>query len=362
MNKKTIWIAIVIIVAIIIIVWALGSSQKSADSSGQAIKIGADLSLSGIASQDGESIKNGLELARTDLKAKGVNVDIVYQDDKTEPKDTVSAIQALNAEGVQAIIGPTWSYLAEAGVLVATQLKIVTVMPANTSEYVSAHTPYGFFTTAKVANIVDPLAAWLSKSGKKNIALIRNQGLWYEVIQKAVEAAAEKAGVKISYEENIPFGAAQSGLSTIMTKVKAAKPDLIFTEIDEDEAITAFFNKTNQLGINADIMSVTTALGRIMASGNIHLNTGSSLYLIAPTTSSAFDVKYRAAYGTGTKPYADRAYDSLMLLVDAIQKHGDMPLNEYLATRTDYKGFLGEYRFDANHDISDAAWVITKLQ
>ena len=361
MNKKAIW-AVIAIVVILVIIGATSSKKKTDTAANQPIKIGADLSLSGIASQDGESIKNGLELARADLKNKGLNVEVVYQDDKTESKDTVTAIQALNAQGVQAIIGPTWSYLADAGVPVATQLKLVAVMPANTSEYVNAHTPYAFFTTAKVANLSAPLSAWLKQAGKKRLAIIRNQGSWYEVVEKAVEAAAKDAGVTVVYAENIPFGAAQSSLATIMTKVKAAKPDLIFTEIDEDQGIVTFFNKTNQLAINADVMSVTTALGRIIGTGQIRLNTGNSLYLVAPKTSEAFNAKYKAAYNTDVKPYADRAYDSLMLLVDAIQNRGDMPLNEYLSTKTSYQGYLGTYKFDANGDIAEGDWVIQKLK
>lgn len=361
MNKKIIW-GVVVIIIIALIVWGTKSSGPKTSDNAAPIKIGAALSLSGIASADGESIKNGLELARTDLSKKGVNVDIVYQDDATEPKNTVSAINALAAMDVQAIIGPTWSFLAESGVPVGDRLQKVMIMPANTSEYVAARSPYAFFTTAKVVNLIEPLTAWLKQSGKKNIALIANQGLWYEAIEKAVLAAAANAGVTIVYRESVPFGATQSGLATIMSKVKAAKPDLIFTEIDEDAAVIGLFNKLNQLNINADVMSVTTALGRIIADGNIHLNTGSSLYLAAPKTSGAFDTKYRAAYNTGTKPYADRAYDSLMLLVDAIQNRGDTPLHEYLRTKTDYNGYLGKYKFDEIGDIAGGEWVIEKLK
>ncbi len=360
MNKKSIWIGVVIIILIII-----GVSVRRDDkpkTATEPIKIGAALSLSGIASADGESIKNGLELARADLKAKGVDVDIIYQDDKTEPKDTVGAINALNAMGVSAIIGPTWSYLADSGVPVGDRLKIVMVMPANTSEYVAARSPYAFFTTARVANLVEPLTAWLKQSGKKRIALVANQGLWYETIEKNVDMAAKNAGIEIVYRESIPFGAASSGLSTIMTKVNASKPDLIFTEVDEDQAVVALFSKLNQLGIKADVMSVTTALGRILASGNIHLNTGSSLYLAAPKASEAFDAKYRAAYGTGAKPYADRAYDSLMLVVDSVQHRGVTPLNEYMSTKTSYNGYLGNYKFDSNGDISEGEWSVSKLK
>lgn len=361
MNKKLVW-GIIAIAIIIVIILVSKKPPSQAPGSNEPIKIGADLSLTGLASQDGESIKSGLELARADLEAKGVNVEVIYQDDKTEPKTTVSAIQALNLQKVQAIIGPTWSYLGDAGVPIADQLKIVTIQPANTSEYVSARSPYSFFTVVKVARLVDPLTAWFKQSDKKRVAIIRNQGSWYEVVEKAVEDAAKNAGVQVVYKESLEFGTADSSMATIMTKVKAAKPDLIFNEMDDDKGVTSFFNKTNQLGIVADVMSVTTALGRQITNGNAHLSTGASLYIAVPKTSDAFNAKYQAAYSTPAQPYADRAYDSLMLLVDAIQNRGETPLNTYLSTKTDYQGYLGQYKFDQNGDISGGEWVVNKLK
>lgn len=360
MNKKVIWIVLIVIVVILVI---LGVKSKGSEQISSApIRIGAALSLTGMASQDGEAIKNGLEMARTDLKNKGVNVEIVYQDDKTEPKDTVSAINALGAMGVDAIIGPTWSYLADSGVPVGDRLKKVMIMPANTSEYVNAKSPYAFFTTNKVEFLAKPLADWMKSKNKKGIAIIRNQGSWYEVVEKAVESAAKDAGVKVVYKENIPYGAAQSSMATILTKVKAANPDLIFTEIDEDLGLTTFFNKSQQLKINADIVSVTTALGRVVSNGNIVLNPGIELHLVAPKTSADFNIKYKSVYGTDAKPYADRSYDSLMLLIEAMQNKGDMPLNEYLRNKTNYKGYIGSYDFDVNGDIAEGEWVVIKLK
>ncbi len=362
MNKTSKIIAGVIVVILIIWAIAAGVSKNSQPQAVETIKIGAVLSLSGIASSDGESIKNGLELARTDLKARGIDVDIAYQDDKTEPKDTVSAMNALGALNVEAVIGPTWSYLADSGVPVGDRSKMVMIMPANTSEYVNARSPYAFFTTNKVERLSQPLTEWLKQSGKKRIAIIRNQGAWYEVVEKAVLAAAKEAGVEVVFNENMQFGTAQSVMATILTKMKAKNPDIIFTEIDDEQGITIFFNRSQQLKIDADLMSVTTALGRIVASGSIILNPGNELFLIAPKTSDSFNEKYKATYGTNAKPYADRSYDSLMLLVDAIQNRGDMALNEYLRTRANYKGFIGTYKFDANGDISEGEWVVTKLK
>ena len=121
MSTTTKWI--LGLVVLVIVVWGLTAASSKEVTDDESIKIGAVLSLSGIASQDGESIRDGLELAKEDLLGEGINVDIIYQDDQTDAKDTLSAIHVLATKNVDAVIGPTWSYLAEAGVPVLDQLK-----------------------------------------------------------------------------------------------------------------------------------------------------------------------------------------------------------------------------------------------
>lgn len=358
--RKFIWA--IVIIAIVVIIFLISNnsfSKKSVDAS-KPIKIGAALSLSGIAVQDGESIKNGLEMARTDLKKQGIDVEIIYQDDKTDSKETVSVINLLGAQGVDAIIGPTWSFLADAGVPVADNLKIVTVMPANTSEYVGARSSYAFFTTSKVATLSDALTKWLKNSGKKKVAIISSKGAWYETVDKAVEKSVIEAGGEVVFKDTLPLGDAATAMSTVVTKLKTSKPDIIFAEIDDDQGIITMFQKFRTFGINSTIMSVTTSLGRVLSSGAIKIKPENDFYVVAPATSKDFEAKYIATYGSEMKPYADRAYDSLMLVVNAIKNKGDAPLAEYLKTH-EYNGYLETYKFDQNNDIMSGEWLVKKI-
>lgn len=362
MNKKTLWIAVVVIVILVIIGVSVSSKKENAQTANQPIKIGAALSLSGAAVQDGESIKNGIELAKSDLQKNGVDVQIVYQDDHTDGKGTVSAIQALSAAGVQAIIGPTWSFLVDAGVPVADQLKLVTVMPANTSEYVGAKSPYAFYTTIKVHQMVPTLAQWLKAHNIKSIAMFSNVGAWYTTVQGAVTEAAAQAGAKIVFEDTLQFGQEATALPTLLTKMKSTKADLYFTEIDSDEGVAVMFKKMKELGMTGNIMSVSTSIGRVLRSDPKGFGLSNNVYVLAPKTSQAFSDKYKAEYGQLPSAYADTAYDSLMLLVDAVQHKGSTPLVEYLRNTTDYKGLTHEYKFDANGDIVGGEWVVDTLK
>lgn len=336
-------------------------NKEKNESENQTIKIGAVLSLSGDAAQDGENIKNGLELAKTDLKASGVDVEIFYQDDKTNPKDTVSAINFLGSKGVDAIVGPTWSFLGDAGVPVADKLGIVLLQPANTSEYVGAKSPFAFFGVVRVDRISSALASWLKENNIKTIAVVKNQGAWGDAIGRAVEKATMEAGAKIVLTESITYGSEASAMPTVIAKIKNAKADLVFTEIDDDSGIVVMLKKFTEQNITAPIMSVTTSIGRVL-NENVILNLKNELYVIAPATSKDFEKKFEGIYNKQSGAYADRGYDALMVLVDAIQKKGTTPLNEYLRNKTNYSGFAGQYNFDENGDIQGGDWLIKKVK
>lgn len=351
-----------LIAVVIIGIIGFAYTKAKPDQNIPAIKIGAVLSLSGDAVADGESIKNGLELAREDLKKKGIRVDIIYQDDRTDPKNTVTAINVLSAQGVEALVGPTWSYLASAGVPVSDSFKMVNIQPANTSEFVSTNgSPYTFFASQKVARLVPPLTKWMKENDIKRVALITSDGAWYDTVGKAVREAAAASGAEIVMSDKVPFGVDGPTMANIVTKVKASSPDLLFAEIDDMGGILAMFKKSNELKLQAPVMSVTSSIERIFKE-NSDLKFSNGVYIIAPVSSKEFQAKFKSAYNKEATVYADRAYDSLMIIADAIRNKGDMTLENYMHQRTNYKGFMGQYKFDERGDITGGEWVVNSLR
>ncbi|MEX2410191.1 MAG: ABC transporter substrate-binding protein [Candidatus Paceibacterota bacterium] len=358
--KVVIWV-----VVIALVIWgivAISNNNSPEISSDEPIKIGAVLSLTGPAAQDGESIRNGIELAKKDLAKDGIEVEIVYQDDKTEPADTVSAINVISSQNVEAIIGPTWSHLADAGIPVADNLGLVTVMPANTSEYVNAESPYAFFTSLRIDQFVPELTKWLEQSGTQRIAVVRGQDAWYEVVELAVEKAVEAAGVEVVFSEKVPFGVDSATMATVVTKLKATGADLVFAELGDQQAVVNLFRKLQEQDYITDVMSVSTTVGLVISEGNVQIPDGSNVYVLAPKSSEVFADKYQEEYGITPPPYADRSYDSLMLLVKGIIEKGEMSLVDYLREESSYEGFVGKYDFDENGDIAGGEWVIETLK
>lgn len=100
MNKTTIWI---IIILIIIVGGYYLFFNKPKQASGEPIKIGAILPLSGPVAIFGQWIKEGADLALEDINNS--NITIIYEDSKLDPKEGISAFNKLTGvDGAKIII------------------------------------------------------------------------------------------------------------------------------------------------------------------------------------------------------------------------------------------------------------------
>jgi ABC-type branched-subunit amino acid transport system substrate-binding protein len=176
------------------------------------------------------------------------------------------------------------------------------------------------------------------------------------------EMYADQAGAKVVFTDTLVFGQESSSLPTVLTKMKVSKADMLFMEVDSDDGVAVMFRKIKELGMTQDIMSISTSLGRVLRANPEGFDFTNNVYVLAPKTSEAFSAKYESVYGQKPSAYADTAYDSLMLLVDAIRNKGNLPLNEYLRMKTDYKGLTHEYKFDSNGDILGGEWVVNTVK
>ncbi|MCB0332816.1 MAG: ABC transporter substrate-binding protein [Bdellovibrionales bacterium] len=57
----------------------------------ESLRVGVIQSLSGIAAEDGKTVVQALELAQEELERRGVQIELVVEDDQTIPKNTVSS-------------------------------------------------------------------------------------------------------------------------------------------------------------------------------------------------------------------------------------------------------------------------------
>jgi len=356
MNKKI----ISIIAVVVILVGALVLINNSKPS--ENIKIGAALSLTGMAAVDGQNIKEGIEFAKTQLAKDGINLEVVYEDDGTEPAKTVSAINKLaDIDKVNAIIGPTWSFLSAAAANSIQQKKIVSFNPANTSEHVEGKSDYFLFGAPKNYFKEGPVTEWLKTIGAKKVAIVIDEGAWGNSHLIPFENAIKNSGGELVIIEKIPFSETGADIQTIVSKLKNQGADaVLFTGFDASTAI--FINKVQEMANSLPILAATEIAKKHDEDGKINVSESDNVYVVIPEASQKFREDFKKEYGKYPGSYADRAYDGTMMLVKAIkEKPEGADLNQYIR-QMNYKGYMGTYSFDTNNDLVGGKWVVEQLK
>jgi branched-chain amino acid transport system substrate-binding protein len=105
-------------------------------------KVGAFLSLTGAETQFGSETKEGIELAVDEVNqtggAKGRQIKVIYEDDKSTPQDTNNKVlQLITRDKVVALLGEVTSSRSMVGGLIANKHKIPMVSPSATAPEVT---------------------------------------------------------------------------------------------------------------------------------------------------------------------------------------------------------------------------------
>src|SRR5574341_1937659 len=92
----------------------------------EKVKVGVILPLTGAQGNYGEGITKGIELALREVS----NVEVIYEDEKSETKEAVTAFNKLtDVDGVKVIVGPVLSGSMLAVAPLAEQKKIIILGP-----------------------------------------------------------------------------------------------------------------------------------------------------------------------------------------------------------------------------------------
>lgn len=357
MKKYTWYLLAVFVIAVLLVATSLSKPLKTKE-----IVIGAPLSLTGSAATDGENIKKGLDLAQKDLQKKGIKVKIIYEDDGTDPKRTVGAMQKIiSMNKPDAIVGPTWSFLFDSVSSLLIQNKIVSYSPANTSEFTEEN-QYSFYGAIKNSRKVHPVEEWLKEKNKKRVGVIVDKSGWGESHIAPFTEAVSNAGSELVFIERIPFGAERDTLPTVLAKARSLNIDALLVT-GYEEGLTILIKRIQEQNPGLDLLIAEDIPKTLLKNKKISITDRNEIYIVTVKPSEEFAKRFEAEYGEYPGNYTDRAYDGLMLLAEGVQnKSTSESLADYLHTKTNYKGFATTYSFDEKGDIEGGEWVVEKLK
>jgi len=341
---------------------------------GKAVKIGLITPLSGDVKTFGESVKNAFEIAVGEANAKGgvagMKIVPVIVDDRNDPPEASNAANLLiNQHGVKAIVGSVTSKTTIPVSDLAQSFRIPTITGTATNPKVTVadgkRKDY-MFRACYTDSFQGTVMAKFSRDELK----AATAAILYDVSNDYSKGIAEvfrdsftrMGGEVVAFES---YGKDDVDFSALITKVKAAKPDVLF--------LPDYYNKVGLIAKQAkekdlkakligpdgwDSPELVKVAGDAIEGGYF-----SNHYSPEDTRPEVVNwvKKYREKFGQTPDALGTLAYDATNMLLDAIREAGsDDPgkIRDALASLKGFEGVTGKFTMDENGDPIKSAVII----
>ncbi|KKQ71913.1 MAG: hypothetical protein US92_C0002G0003 [Candidatus Peregrinibacteria bacterium GW2011_GWA2_38_36] len=336
-------------VLMLAVVFVAGCSVfGTSDDAASKPKIAVILPFTGDAGSYGEMTKQGIEIAAKEFGYAG---EVIYEDSKCDPKDSVNAMTKLvSVDKVQAVIGDLCSSATRASYPIAEQYKVVLVSPASTNPDISKDGDY-MFRTIPSDSLQGAFGAKLVyDKGYRNLAVLysnEDYGIGFNTVLKE---NFEKLGGKVVASEGVERTATDA--RTQITKIKAANPDAVYFIHNGPSVAAGILRQMSELGLKAFIVGSEGLRGDAILKGAGVSAEG--LYVTSVTSgTSDFMTQFKATYNNvEAGPFAAQGYDAFKAIALTIKdgaKTGE-EIKEALY-KVEFDGGTGHVKFDANGDV-----------
>lgn len=202
---------------------------SSATFAAPKIKIGIVNSITGPEAPIGETMTNGYKLAAEDLKKKGIEIDLISEDDTGKPQVALSAQEKLvTRDDVAAIVGPYPSSSANAMAKKSEQSKVPMLIPAASKEDITKQGyKYVFRLNAPSSEYsLVVLEAALHLGPAKTVAVVYENTDFGTAAAKTMRDQAKERKLEIVADESYSKGSPD--YRSTLSQIKGKNPDLVF--------------------------------------------------------------------------------------------------------------------------------------
>ena len=220
-----------------------GSETGSTEASGDPLKIGTLLPVTGSLAQLGPPEIAGVDLAVKEINDAGgvfgADVEVAHTDSSDTENAAVAteSSQKLISDGVHAVIGAASSGVTFNVIDDITGAGIVQISPANTATDLSGYSDFYFRTAPPDTVQGDALANLMIADGAANVAAVVFNDPYGTSLRDVVETVVTDAGGTLVYgAEGQEFDPNETNFSSIVSDTIASGPDAI--------AIIAFTTQT----------------------------------------------------------------------------------------------------------------------
>lgn len=305
-----------------------GCGNGSGASSGP-IKVGVIGPFSGFESFIGPDILKGVQVAADQINANGGilgrQVKVVTEDTAGDAVDAVPALRKLiNVDQVNLIIGPS-SIEAEAALPILQQSKIPDIIVGGTSQLDNLNSKYIFRSTPSDNLLGVSMAYYAIQKGYTKAAVVFGTNESAQTLKAPVEDAFKRHGGSIVADVNLVPD--QSSYRSEIEQIYAAKPQVVFTQVDAQTAATLFseIKELKGLGlpfIGTDVTASSDFIKAITPAIAAQVLTSMQGSATGGGGAAQFNQYYQTKFGSAPVELANYGYDALNVLALACDAAG----------------------------------------
>ncbi|HEX9156928.1 MAG TPA: ABC transporter substrate-binding protein [Syntrophales bacterium] len=322
----------------------------------EPIKIGAAFALSGSIAVYGEGFKKCIDLAVEEINAKGGikgrKIEIVYEDNKSNPKDCVTAVRKLiTVDKVPVIFGPAGSSNFMATAPVAQENKVVLLSAQGAAVGLTKAGDYIFRVFPSDTLQGPHLAKLAIGMGYKKVPVMYVNNDWGLGLKNAFVDAYKKMGGTVT--DIIAYDEKKTDYRTELLRASKGNPPAIvnLTYINEG---AVQFKQAFEMGIKTQWLcgSAARAPKMVELAGKAAEGVIGTYPSVPQNTKQyqAFKDAYKKKYGDDKIPiFGDYNYDMVYVTAKAIEKGGytaDGIRKALPAAAKGYKVVTGDKTFD----------------
>ncbi len=323
----------------------LGYNLMPRAAAAEPVKVGILHSLSGTMAISETSLRDVELMAIEEVNAKGGvlgrKVEAIVEDGASDwPTFAEKSRKLLQRDKVCSVFG-CWTSASRKAVLpVFERLNGLLWYPVQYEGNECSHNV--FYTGAAPNQQISPAVTWLLKNRGKKFYLLGSDYVFPRTANLIIKAQLKSEGGQLVGEEYTPLGHME--YSTVVNKIRAAKPDVVFSTINGDSNV-AFYKQLRNAGITAHdigVMAVSVAedelrgIGGGVAEG--HYAAWNYFQSVGTNENTSFVDKFKTRFGKNrvTDDPIEAAYFQVHLWAQAVQKAGALTVD---AIR---KGALGQ--------------------
>jgi branched-chain amino acid transport system substrate-binding protein len=317
------------------------------------VKLGFINSMTGPEAPIGENLTNGADLALEDLKKKGIEVELLKQDDAGKQQNAMSAMEQLaTGDGVAVVVGPYTSASANAVAPLAQQYQVPMLVPAAAKEELTqGGRSYVFRLNAPAHVYAEALLdATLSLGKPKTIAFIYEASDFGTSVSTAGKDLAAKKGLKVVADEAYQKGAPD--YRSTLSKIKASNPDLLFMVSYVADAIL-LMRQSRELGLKPQAF-LGGGAGFDTAQFESEHSISEQVFSVTQWTpdtgwpgAAEFAARYQSRFGKKPTYHAACSYAAVLIAGETAARAGGDPrkTRDLLASGA-WTGILGNVKFE----------------